>query len=206
MSASYPRAIKVFTAKHDYTDDVMAAHVNDLQDEVVALETILGVNPNLLDSDDLEPMASLAARLSALESGRTIPAFDMWENTIQSVAKDVVQYVPFPTPLPNNDPFHWYNGVNGFRVNKTGWYHINGYTIWRANGDDGFRRLGIYANTRLLASSDFQGTLTYTFEASVCSIGVLTAGTQVRLGAYRTSSAAQTTGGSRISGVFLRGI
>jgi len=110
MSASYPKAIKQFTTKHDYTDDVMAAHVNELQDEVVALESILGVNPHLMDSTDvgaltLGPMSSLAARLSALESGKTIPAFSMWENTIQSVPKNVIHYMAYPTPLPDNDRF-----------------------------------------------------------------------------------------------------
>jgi hypothetical protein len=42
--SSYPSSIKSFTTKVDNVDDVMAADVNDLQAEVVAIETALGVN------------------------------------------------------------------------------------------------------------------------------------------------------------------
>lgn len=44
--ASYPTAIKSFTAKTDNVDDVMAVDVNDLQDEVAAIETTLGLSPH----------------------------------------------------------------------------------------------------------------------------------------------------------------
>lgn len=43
MAASYPTSIKSFTTKQDNIDDVLAEHVNSLQDEVVAIETALGV-------------------------------------------------------------------------------------------------------------------------------------------------------------------
>ena len=43
MAASYPTSIKSFSTKTDNVDDVLAAHVNDLQEEVVAIETVLGV-------------------------------------------------------------------------------------------------------------------------------------------------------------------
>lgn len=42
MAASYPTSIKSFTTKTNNVDDVDAAHINDLQDEVVAIETALG--------------------------------------------------------------------------------------------------------------------------------------------------------------------
>lgn len=41
MASSFPGAIDSFTTKVDGVDDVMAAHVNDLQDSVVSVETIL---------------------------------------------------------------------------------------------------------------------------------------------------------------------
>jgi hypothetical protein len=40
MTASYPTSIKSFTTKVDYVTPISAAHVNDLQDEVVALEAL----------------------------------------------------------------------------------------------------------------------------------------------------------------------
>jgi hypothetical protein len=40
--ADYPVEVKTFTIKKDLTDNVLAAHVNDLQTEVVLLENTLG--------------------------------------------------------------------------------------------------------------------------------------------------------------------
>jgi hypothetical protein len=44
MAASFPSSVKSFSTKVDDIDDVEAAHVNDLQDEVVAIETHLVTN------------------------------------------------------------------------------------------------------------------------------------------------------------------
>lgn len=41
MSASFPTSVKAFTTKTDGVDDVMAADINDLQNEVVAIENNL---------------------------------------------------------------------------------------------------------------------------------------------------------------------
>lgn len=42
MTASYPATVKSFTTKVDFTDSVLAEHVNSLQDEVNALQLNLG--------------------------------------------------------------------------------------------------------------------------------------------------------------------
>ncbi len=44
MTASFPTSVKSFTTKADNVDDVMAADVNGIQDEVVAIETHLVTN------------------------------------------------------------------------------------------------------------------------------------------------------------------
>jgi hypothetical protein len=44
VTASYPATVKSFTTKVDFTDTVLAAHVNSLQDEVVALQTEVGTD------------------------------------------------------------------------------------------------------------------------------------------------------------------
>src|SRR5690606_34758952 len=43
-TASFPTSVKSFTTKADNVDDVMAADVNGIQDEVVAIETHLITN------------------------------------------------------------------------------------------------------------------------------------------------------------------
>ena len=43
MAASYPGTVKTFTTKQP-DGEILSAHINDLQDEVVAVETQLGTN------------------------------------------------------------------------------------------------------------------------------------------------------------------
>lgn len=45
MPASYPSALKTFTTLVDGVDDVLAAHQNDPNAEITAIETELGTNP-----------------------------------------------------------------------------------------------------------------------------------------------------------------
>jgi hypothetical protein len=47
VAASYPASVKSFTTKVDFTDIVLAEHVNSLQDEVNALESKLGTYVNV---------------------------------------------------------------------------------------------------------------------------------------------------------------
>lgn len=42
MAPSFPTSIKSFTTKTNNVDTINASHVNDLQDEVAAIETLLG--------------------------------------------------------------------------------------------------------------------------------------------------------------------
>lgn len=44
MAASYPSSVKSFTTKVDFTDTVLAEHVNSLQDEVNSVQANLGTN------------------------------------------------------------------------------------------------------------------------------------------------------------------
>jgi hypothetical protein len=45
MAATFPQALKVFTTFHDYTDVIWAYSINEIHDEVVAIENILGTTP-----------------------------------------------------------------------------------------------------------------------------------------------------------------
>ena len=47
MAASYPTTVRTLTAKIDIQDTILADHVNALQDEVKAIETIVGTSPNV---------------------------------------------------------------------------------------------------------------------------------------------------------------
>jgi hypothetical protein len=45
MTASYPNAYKVFATFHNYTDVIYAQSVNEMHDEILAIESTLGTNP-----------------------------------------------------------------------------------------------------------------------------------------------------------------
>lgn len=77
MTASYPGTVQSFTTKVDGTDVIYAAHPNLLQEEVVAIENTLGVNPMLSTSNlssgtysnTATTYANVSARLANIEQG-----------------------------------------------------------------------------------------------------------------------------------------
>lgn len=77
MAASYPGSIKVFSSKTNITDVIDASHPNALQEEVLAIESVLGVNPNVSTTPSpvgtfdatSQTFATLGARLANIETG-----------------------------------------------------------------------------------------------------------------------------------------
>jgi len=73
MAADYPGSIKTFTTKTDKVDLVMAAHVNDIQAEVVAIETELGADVAGSATDLVTRLAISLADSGALAQGTSMP-------------------------------------------------------------------------------------------------------------------------------------
>lgn len=77
MAATYPGSVRVFTSKQNVTDTIDASHPNTLQEEVVAIETVLGTNPNLSSTANsgtpFNPASTsygtVSARLANIENG-----------------------------------------------------------------------------------------------------------------------------------------
>lgn len=73
MPAVFPNSVRVYTAKADLVDTVLAEHVNLLQDEVTAVQNTLGTS--LLASawsgtfSTLSTHTSVSARLANIEAG-----------------------------------------------------------------------------------------------------------------------------------------
>lgn len=76
MAAVYPASVKTFTTKVDETDRVRAAHMNDVQDEVAAIQAAIGTSPGVHGS---ESYATVNARLLAMVS--TLGAWTSWTPT-----------------------------------------------------------------------------------------------------------------------------
>lgn len=77
MTASYPLAVRPFSTKTNILDVIDAADPNSLQEEVVAIETVIGINPALstapLDGTGFvrtsTQYGSLVQRLANIENG-----------------------------------------------------------------------------------------------------------------------------------------
>jgi hypothetical protein len=75
--AIYPASIKSFTAKVNIRDIIDESDPNDLQDEVTAIQTIVGITPSLSTTPSASgtfnatatTFASISARLANIETG-----------------------------------------------------------------------------------------------------------------------------------------
>lgn len=77
MAASYPASTVVFTNKQNVVDIIDASHPNSLQEEVVAIEATVGVNPTLSTTPSPSgtfigtstSFATVSARIANVETG-----------------------------------------------------------------------------------------------------------------------------------------
>jgi hypothetical protein len=75
MAADYPSGTKPFQNKTDYTQIIVAEHINSLQDEVMAIENYVGSMPHVSSGyvgsfdDTTTTFSSLAARVANIEKG-----------------------------------------------------------------------------------------------------------------------------------------
>jgi hypothetical protein len=76
LAATYPANIRTFTARRDFLDTVLADDVDSLQDEITAIETILGRSPHIGTSPNVATgftsgttFSNLVARLANIENG-----------------------------------------------------------------------------------------------------------------------------------------
>lgn len=81
MPAVYPGTIRAFSTKIDLTDTVFALHMNDVQDEITSIQTVLGTNPQ-------GGVATVKARIEALETGKSASTHDH-TNRLDIAAHDV---------------------------------------------------------------------------------------------------------------------
>lgn len=100
MAAVYPGAIRSFTTKVNNIDIIDAAHPNVLQEEVVAVESTLGVNPQISTSPTTgwisisTNFATVAERLANIEKGLVSDTHPQYVNkaggsTITSASAEV---------------------------------------------------------------------------------------------------------------------
>jgi len=67
MPAVYPGTVRSFTTKLDLEDTVFALHVNDMQDEIIAIQNVLGTSPQGAATGP----ATVGKRIADLETGKS---------------------------------------------------------------------------------------------------------------------------------------
>lgn len=147
--AVFPRGIKSFVTHKNLLDDVKAEHINDIQDEVVALQTVLGplvneVNDLQLEIDqdaiddagalktNLTKFKDIAAQLLSLRRGQHLPVFAAAATNKLfpgELSGPTVPYRLLSFPQPSTDTARSYNGY-GLTLPKTGFYFIRAQTNW----------------------------------------------------------------------------
>jgi len=171
--AVFPRGIKSFITHRNLIDDVKAEHINDLQDEVVALQEVLGplvneVNElNLeMDQDNLEDDANLTSTLQkfknlgdqllAIRRGTHIPVFQAGLSQV---------WIPNTSPNPptygyrrlnmntlNVDSHKCYNGY-GLTLPRTGFYLMRAQVNWDAGVSPVAQGFGTYTGVISVAGN-----------------------------------------------------
>jgi hypothetical protein len=104
MAASYPTAVKSFTPVVDGVDDVLAAQINAVYDEITALETNLGANvqgsasslaARLLKTISASGVGQLAAQTDLTISGGSVTLTQNWHtiDTESGAASDFLDTI-----------------------------------------------------------------------------------------------------------------
>ncbi|MFE2101071.1 hypothetical protein [Streptomyces sp. NPDC059468] len=132
MAAVYPKQYKSFTVHKNLVEDIDASHVNNLQDEVLAVQQTLGINPHqdVTLKMKTNTWASVGARMSAIQRGQGTPAVFLQKSA---------DAVPRPStgtktktisfPRPSYDPEGLWNGST-ITANRTGWWIITARAKW----------------------------------------------------------------------------
>jgi hypothetical protein len=122
MPASYPASIKSFSTKVDVTDVIYASHPNTMQEEIVAIQSILGVTPSLSTAPNptgtfistATTFNTVAARLANIETGIVADVHTQYINktngsvTTATNASGVVRNIHTSTSNPSSG-----DGING---------------------------------------------------------------------------------------------
>lgn len=94
MSSVYPGSLDSFTAKTDGVDYNLAAHINDLQDAVVAIETELGLDPAGSEADVKTRLDNMTVDVGAIIHAATDKAtpvdadeLGLWDSVASALKK-----------------------------------------------------------------------------------------------------------------------
>jgi hypothetical protein len=188
MAAVYPHQYKSFTVHKNLVEDIDASHVNNLQDEVVAIQQTLGINPHQDTALKMKTntWASVATRLDAVQRGKGIPACYL-SKSADTVKGDATKVISFARPAASFDPEGLFNG-HSITANRSGWWIVFGRVLWYnakgslATGAD--RQINIAVGGSTIMSQDLPPISDGNSHMHIGWQGWVTAGKAIDLSVY----------------------
>lgn len=227
----FPRGIKAFVTHRNLIDDVRAEHINDIQDEIVAIEETLGplfnevqdlqqqVNQDAIDDagalqTTLTKFKDLAAQLLSLRRGEHLPVFSAATTNKLfpgELAGPTVPYRLLPFGTPATDTAKSYNGY-GLTLPKTGFYFIRAQTNWDTYPTPLSAGYGTYSavisingtgNSSVVRTEHYNPEIRGVYQAPVF-LGVAPRGAKVKLLVNQNSSRTARVNSAYLSSICLR--
>lgn len=191
MAAVYPNQYRSFTPHKNIVEDVDASHVNNLQDELAAIQQTLGLNPHQ-DTGlkmSVNTWSSVAARLDAIQRGRGVPVayLEKASDSMKGVTGTATKYISWPAPIAGHDPEGLFDGKS-IRTNRAGWWLIFARVIWTgalgslATGPD--REISIAYGDGQVMTQDLPPISDGNTHMHIGFQGFAGAGTQINLGIF----------------------
>lgn len=229
--AVFPRGIKSFMTHKNLIDDVKAEHINDIQDEVVALQEVLGplvneVNDLQLEVDqdaiddagalktNLTKFKDIAAQLLSLRRGEQLPVFAAATTNKLFPGEEAGPTVPYRLlsfPKPATDTARSYNGY-GLTLPKTGFYFIRAQSNWDTYPTPLSAGFGTYSavisingtgNSSVVRTEHYNPEIRGVYQAPVF-LGVAPRGAIVKLLVNQNSSRTARVNTAFLSSICLR--
>lgn len=131
MVAVYPSAIKSFAYRQDYTELVEAADVNTAYDEIRAIQTTLGANPNKETIDGTTySWNTVSDRISSIRTGLSKPYVSVANHNF-AIPYQTRQTVSFTTRT--FDTNHIWAGGSTLVCPRSGVYTFDIYMRWHSD-------------------------------------------------------------------------
>lgn len=190
----FPKAVVPWTDRIDEINTVWANDPNSLAAEVIAVESTLGVMPQVEKSPytgNPVTYGTVDARVSDVLAGTlqpycslTVNDFKVYNN--QGAGTGYGQYVRYGK---NYDPYSYYNGSD-ITIRATGLYIVNGWQSWEWH-NSGFLHHSLFINGVWNAGDMWQWNFTGTgpqaytnnrfATTNFCWVGVIPAGQRLRV-------------------------
>ncbi len=213
MTAVYPGQIRPFSTKVNFIMDIDASHINDLQDEVDAIETTLGRDPQndgALFGGSALVNPNVSTRVSNAESGANHPFVSLaYSGATNGWFPGSPSVIPWTAKVGTDTNGAWSSGAN-LTVPRTGYYSITSYasmaTATSAPVSSHAYIFRLWAGAALLtgATSAQPGGANYTVELNLAWQGFLNKGDTYHA-EFTNASGVNRTLNAAIQSTFLRG-